>query len=471
MAKTRVVIVGAGSAGLAALKEAQRYTDDVLLIDHGSHGTTCASTGCMPSKALLEVAKAYAHAEWMGGAGIGGTDRLRPDIPRVLAHVRSLRDRFVQGPKRVFRELGERGVDGRARLLGATTVEVNGRRIEAERIILAPGSSPVIPDAMRGLGERILTTDSLFEQRDLPAELAVVGIGAGGAELAQAPGQLGIRVTAFDHGETVAGLTDPAVNADAVEALGRSMTLRLEDEVKLEATGDGGVRVVGAEAPLTVERVLLALGRRPNVDSLGLETLGVPLDDQGLPAVDARTLQIGDLPVYLAGDGNDDRPLLHEAADEGRLAAHHAINGDSACLARRVPLAIVFTSPNIARIGQGWSSVADKGVFIGEADFSEQARALMAGDNAGRLRLYANEEGRLLGAELATPAGEHLAHQLAGWIQEGRTVEQALQLPFYHPTVEEGLRTALQHARRGMETRRTQPDLPLCHEAVDWALA
>lgn len=470
MLKTQIAIVGAGTAGLAAFKEARRYTGDVLLIDHGSHGTTCARSGCMPSKALLEVAKAYAHAGWLEQAGVAGAGRLRPDIPRVLAHVRALRDRFVRGPQRIFRELGEHAIDGRARLLGPNALEVNGRRVEAGRIILAPGSSPVVPDAMRGLGERVLTTETLFEQRDLPAELAVVGLGPVGAELAQALGQLGIRVTAFSHGEMVAGLSDPAVNADAVETLGRSMTLRLGDRVSLEPAG-GSVRITGTASPLAVERVLLALGRRANVKGLGLETLGVALDEHGLPQVDPRTLRIGDLPVYLTGDGNGDRPVLHEAADEGRLAAHHALNGDGACLARRVPLVIVFTRPNIARIGQGWDELADRDILTGEADYSEQARALMAGENAGRLRLYASEDGRLLGAELAAPAGEHLAHMLAGWVQEGRTVQEALQLPFYHPTVEEGLRTALQHVRRGMEKRRTQPDLPLCHEAVDWALA
>ncbi len=471
MTTTRLAIVGAGTAGLAALKEAQRYTSDVLLLDPGPYATTCARTGCMPSKALLEVAKGYAARTWLAGAGVEGTERLRANLPQVLAHVRALRDRFVQGPVAAAEEPGERSIRGRVRLLAADTLDVSGQRIHAERIILATGSSPVIPEPMRQFGDYLLTTDTLFEQPDLPAELVVVGLGPVGAELGQALAQLGVRVTACNRSRHVGGLSDPAVNDAAVAELERSMTLRLGAEARLEAA-DSGVRVIAGDSSLTVAKVLLALGRRPNVADLGLENLGVPLDAQGLPDVDPRTLQIADLPVYLTGDANGDRPLLHEAADEGRLAAYHALNADSGCRARRTPLAIVFTSPNLARVGHGWSELPEDGVIVGAADFTDQARALMAGTNAGRLHVYAAaDSGRLLGAELATPAGEHLAHMLAGWIQDGKTLEQALQLPFYHPVIEEGLRSALQHARRQLGERRTQPNLPLCHEPVDWALA
>jgi dihydrolipoamide dehydrogenase len=136
-----------------------------------------------------------------------------------------------------------------------------------------------------------------------------------------------------------------------------------------------------------------------------------------------------------------------------------------------VPLGIVFTEPGAGRAGLSYHELPASGVITGASDFSQQARALMAGRNAGLLHLYVNaEDGRLLGAEAAMPDAEHLMHLIAWSIQQGLTVDAMLQMPFYHPTVEEGLRSALQSARRALQRRRSQPDLPLCRDAADWAL-
>ena len=162
---------------------------------------------------------------------------------------------------------------------------------------------------------------------------------------------------------------------------------------------------------------------------------------------------------------------MHEAADEGRIAAHHALDPEAECLARRTPLGIVFTEPGAGRAGLSHRELPASGVVTGAGDFSRQARALMAGRNAGLLHLYVDAgNGLLLGAEAVTPDAEHLLHLLAWSIQQGLTVDEMLQMPFYHPTVEEGLRGALQAARRELGERRRQPDLPLCRKAIDWAL-
>ncbi len=182
--KVDTVIVGAGSAGLSALREVRRYTDDFLVVNDGHWGTTCAAVGCMPSKALIEAAHAFHRRLTFEEFGIQGAEGLRADIPAVLARVRRMRDGFVKGPESVPDKLGDRAVSGRARLLGPGRLEVNGDEIEARAIILAPGSRPVVPGPWRNFGDRILTTDSLFEQDDLPRRIAVVGMGAIGVEMA-----------------------------------------------------------------------------------------------------------------------------------------------------------------------------------------------------------------------------------------------------------------------------------------------
>lgn len=468
--RVRIAILGAGTAGLTALKEARRHTEDVLLINDGPYGTTCARVGCMPSKALLEVAHAFGRRDWLAGAGVGGTMGLEADLAGVMAHVRVLRDRFTAGAVRLAQALGERNIHGRPRFLDAQTLEVDGERIHAEAVIIATGTRPIVPAAWRAVGDRLVTSDDIFELVSPGRRVGVVGLGPIGAELGQAFAQLGCEVHAFTQGGTVAGLSDPAVNASLLDALRRQMSIATEATVAVHP-GHEGVVLDDGTHPVTVDWVLASLGRQPNIDGLGLETLGIELDGRGMPAFDPATLRLGDLPIYIAGDVSGLRPLLHEAADEGRIAAYHALHPEAECLARRVPLGIVFTEPGAGRAGLAYHELPASGVVVGAGDFSRQARALMAGRNAGLLHLYVNDaDGRVIGAELATPDAEHLLHLLAWSIQQDLTVDEMLQMPFYHPTVEEGLRGALQAARRALSERRRQPDLPLCREAIDWAL-
>lgn len=470
MRRTQLIIIGAGTAGLTALKEAQRHTDDVILINDGPLGTTCARVGCMPSKALLAVAHDMDRREFLAEAGVTGTEGLDVDLPRVLEHVRGLRDRFVAGPIKAFNSLGDHSIAGRARFLDANTLEVNGERIATEATVIATGSRPILPGAWRAFGNRVITSDDLFEQRNLRRRVAVIGLGAVGCELGQGLAQLGLQVTGFTKGDKVAGLSDPAINEAMASALGRHIQVYRGGEARIDETESGALRVSAGEGSAEVDWVLAALGRRANLDGLDLEQLPGAMNSDGRPDLDTRTLRLGNLPIFIAGDVNGIRPLMHEAADQGRVAAYHALNPASECLTRRAPLAIVFTSPNGARVGLAHAELP-AGFVQGEADFSKQPRALMAGRNTGRLHVYAESAtGRLLGAEMAVPDGEHLAHLLAWVIQQGLTIDNALQLPYYHPVTAEGLRAALQHARRQLGQARAMPDLPLCREAADWAL-
>lgn len=475
--KTRLVIIGAGSAGLTALKEARRTTEDLLLINDGPYGTTCARVGCMPSKALLGPAHAYARRRFMAQAGIHGTERLAVDLPALLRHVRGLRDRFTAGSIELAHALGERNLQGRPRFLDAHALELNGQRIEFEAAIIATGSRPIVPapwtrlDKQDKRGKRILTSDDFFEQENLGRRVAVVGLGAIGVELGQALAQLGLEVIGLTRAQTVAGLSDPEVSDALVRSLREHMQVLTGVDVDLQAAGGDSLIVQAGAQRFEVDWVLASLGRRPNLEDLGLENLGVTLDARGMPAFHPQTLQLGELPIFIAGDVNGVRPLLHEAADEGRIAAYHALHGKSACLGRRVPLGIVFTEPNAAQVGAHLNELRKMDVVTGEADFSRQGRALMEGRNAGRLRVYLDSaDGRLLGAQLAAPDGEHLAHLLAWAMQQRLTVDEILQMPFYHPVVEEGLRSALQAARRALGQRRQLPDLPLCNEPAAWTL-
>ncbi|MCC6915687.1 dihydrolipoyl dehydrogenase [Nitrosomonas sp.] len=471
MHKFDVVIIGAGSAGLSALREIRKRTDNFLLINDGPWGTTCARVGCMPSKLLIEAANAFHRRISFDEFGITGADRLEVDNYRVLQRVRRLRDDFVASTLKTVRELGPRALSGRARILSPEAIRVNGEKYHTRKIIIATGSRPVVPESWRDLGERLLTTDTLFEQKTLPGSIAVIGMGPVGLEMAQALSRLGVHVTGFGSHAMIGGITDPLVNQIAVSLLSDEFPLYLGARANVAINPQNGLITVSTgDAEIKVESVLAALGRRPNIDEADLEALGVPLDEKGLPPVNPDTLQIADLPVFLAGDVNQRRPLLHEAADDGHIAGLNAVGEELICFKRRIPLAIVFSDPNIAVAGKSFHSLQQETIHAGEVNFSHQGRALSAQVNRGVLRVYAAaDSGRLLGAEMCAPAGEHLAHLLALAIGQSLTVRDLLRLPFYHPVLEEGLRTALRNLASKFPARH-ESDLAMCESFDSVAL-
>jgi dihydrolipoamide dehydrogenase len=275
--------------------------------------------------------------------------------------------------------------------------------------------------------------------------MAVIGLGALGIEFAQALAQLGIEVTAFGRGTRLAGLTDDKVNAAMRAVLDQELTLCTDGDAEL-SEADGGIAVSAGNTRVVVDKVLVAIGRRPNLQGIGLESLGVELDARGMPPWDPTTTRIGDLDVFLAGDANDHAALLHEATDEGYIAGFNAAADEPTCFTRRTPIGIVFAEPGIATVGQRHADIAPGTAFEGEVDFSHQGRSRVAQRNVGLLRIYAAREGgKLLGAEMCAPAAEHMVHLLALAIDRGLGVQDLLRLPFYHPVIEEGLRTALRH--------------------------
>ncbi|MBN1558030.1 MAG: dihydrolipoyl dehydrogenase [Lentisphaerae bacterium] len=467
MEKLDVVIIGAGSAGLSALRQVQRHTDRYRIVDNGPLGTTCARIGCMPSKALIHAARQFYDARTgFAARGIRGADGLVCELPAVLRHVREQRNRFAQAMAARTRELaGDRLVETPAVFESLHRLRLGDTPVETAVTVIATGGRPVVPRAWRTFGSRLLTSETIFEQDDLPARLAVVGLGPIGLELGQALQRLGRNVTGYDATQNVGGLTDPEVNAAAVSAVESEFPMHLGAEADVTAAENGLQVRTGDTHTVEVDAVIAAMGVRPNLDGLHIDRLGIDLDARGLPAFDCRTMQIGDLPLFVAGDASRCRPILHEALDEGFIAGRNATAGRAESYCRRVPLRIVFSEPQLAVAGLSRDEVRDRcpNAAIGETDFAEQSRAMIEDRAQGRLHVYADpDSGRLLGAEMACPGAEHLAHQLALMIQNGMTVAQALQAPYYHPTLEEGLRSALRDAQTKAAARPAPGELLLC---------
>ncbi len=266
-----------------------------------------------------------------------------------------------------------------------------------------------------------------------------------------------MRVRIFGRGGGVAGISDPEVRQAAVATFTAELALD-PDAVVNAVTRDGDAVAIrfmdgGVEKEERFDYLVAATGRRPNVDTLGLETTRLALDNRGAPAFDRFTMQCGDSHVFVAGDANGDIPLLHEAADQGRIAGDNAGRWpDIRAGLRRSPLAVVFTDPNVASVGRSFAALSSAGAdfAIGAVDFGDQGRSRVMLRSRGLLRVYAEHgTGLFLGAEMVGPRLEHIAHLLA-WAHQARmTVPDMLDMPFYHPVIEEGLRTAL----RDVQTR------------------
>jgi dihydrolipoamide dehydrogenase len=463
-----VAVIGAGTAGLRAWREARARTPRVALIDEGPGGTTCARVGCMPSKLLIAAADAAHGAAEAGGFGVHAGP-IRVDGRAVMARVRAERDRFTGFVTRDVEAFPEElRVRGRARLDGPNRVIVGDRVIHTRSIVVATGSRPIVPPNLRALGDRLAVNDDVFDWEDLPASLVVFGPGIIGLELGQALRRLGVRVRVFGLSGSVGPFVDPVIREEARRLFGAEFPLDPDVRGLEVRRVDDGVEVTfdAADGPRTerFERALCAVGRAPNVDGLGLESLGQPLGRFGLPPWDRETLQIGDLPVFLAGDVTGERALLHEATDEGTIAGRSAASWpDVSAGARRVPLAIAFTDPQMLTVGVSGDRLPSDAI-TGVVSFEDQGRSRVMRQNRGRLHVYAAADGRLLGAEGIGPRLEHLGHLLAWVVQLGLTADEALNFPFYHPVVEEGLRTALRDVSAQVTSRRVANDVATVRE-------
>lgn len=444
--RTDVAIIGAGSAGLYAMREVRQAGRSFVLIDHGPLGTTCARVGCMPSKVALHAGRLWAARKEI--AGVDGLDALSLDTARLWAALREQRDQFASRPEKAARSMaGDFLLEGPARFREAGVLEVslgeNVQIVRAGAVVIATGSRPVVPAWLATVAERTLTTEQLFELPVLPKRVGVLGLGAIGLEMGLALSRLGVEVIGADVANTVAGIVDPVIGERAVGRFMREITIWLGREVSVSTSGDE-VLMCSGERVARVDLLLAALGRRPNVDGLNLAAAGIEVDGRGLPKFDPATMQIGALPVFIAGDATGDRPLMHEAADEGAIAGYNAARSDITRFRRKVPLGMAFSDPDVAVVGARLDQLDAQSIVIGSAGGDSNGRARILGGEDSLLRVYADaHDGKLLGAAMVATGGEHIAHLLAWAIQRGETAQSLLQLPFYHPVVEELLQTAL----------------------------
>ncbi|WP_180117979.1 dihydrolipoyl dehydrogenase [Acinetobacter sp. YH12096] len=451
-----LIIIGAGTAGISAYKEAIKYTQNLLIINHGPWDTTCARVGCMPSKVLISSANRMHDIQHAQEVAL--TVDAKIDTSQIMTHVRQLRDRFTRATQKdVDRWEASHKISGFATFIDAHTIQVNGQQYQAKAFIVAVGSTPAYDQAWKeNLGERLITSDQIFELEQLPKSVAVIGSGVIALELAQALTRLNVNTTVFARSRKIGSLSSPILQKLAQEELSKELKLKFEilpehyslegDLVHLTYTEEN------VQKSLQVNYVLAATGRRTLLNTLGLERISAEFKDiKNLP-INPHTKQLADYPIFIVGDAHTNTPIQHEAAHEGKFTVQNCLNFPQIkSIKTLTPLGILFSTPQMATIGQSYKQLQDKNTefVIGFVSYEKQGRAIVAAKNKGAAEVYVDTINHtLLGAELFCAEAEHLAHLLAWMISEELSIHEILDKPFYHPTLEEGLRTALKHARR-----------------------
>lgn len=454
-----VAIIGAGTAGMTAYRAAIAHTQNVLVIESGVYGTTCARVGCMPSKLLIAAAEISHQIDNSAQFGID-VDAKTINGERVMARVKSERDRFVGFVEEAVDNWpAEHKLAGKAVFTGPNELLVDDHtKVIAERIVIAAGSRPMVPGPWYDLGDRLLINDDVFAWDDLPDSVAVVGTGVIGMEISQALSRLGVRTHLLGVGNQFGPISDPIINSAMKDVLESELQLSADAFVESVKRTPDGVELSYSEAGeiqvAHYDYLLAATGRRSNLDSLNLEAAGLELDEMGVPEFDDATGQITGTSIFIAGDVSNAHPLLHEAADDGKIAGDNAGRFPEVRVRpRRSALSVVFTDPQIMLAGATFSELTNSNIpfSVGEVSFEDQGRSRVMAKNKGVLRVYGEQgTGRFLGAEMVGPAAEHIGHLLSWSVQHGLTVQQMLDSPFYHPVIEEGLRTALRQLSRDL---------------------
>lgn len=438
-----LVVIGAGSAGLTAARVGRALVARVALVERGRIGGDCTWTGCVPSKALLQVAELahrMRHADRLGLAP--HADPI--DLQQVMASVHATIDRVyaLETPDILTRQ-GITVIAGLARFVDAHALDVDGRRVHGRRFIICTGSRPALP-AIPGLAECVpLTSETIFDLRVLPERLVVLGAGAVGIELAQAFARLGSAVTVIEQAEHILPMADPEASAVLAAALRvEGLVLRTGTQVERVEQAGSGVRVACNGVWIEADRLLVATGRRPNIAELDLGRPGIQCTEAGI-LVDEH-LRTSRRHIYAAGDATGGPFFTHYAGWQGFRAARNALlPGRAGGIKAAVPW-VVFTDPQVGQVGLTEAQARTGGIrpTIQRWPVDRIDRAQTMGEDTGFIKLIARSNGTLLGATVVTRAADELTNELALAVERRLTFADLASIMHTYPTYGIGLQQA-----------------------------
>ena len=439
-----LLVIGGGPGGYVAALHAAGLGLDVTLVERHRLGGVCLQHGCIPSKAWISAAADYHRAQGLAELGLP-LERGEPDIRRLRDFTRQTVERLTNGVATLLKARHVHVVQGTARLIGPTSAEVEGpegRQIHHFRhAILATGSRALEPEGLKADQKQVILPQGFFELEALPDHLVIVGAGYIGVELGMAAARLGGRVTMIEAlPRALSGLSPSLVEPVLRRMKQLGIELRLGARIESVQRGAGGVglslAVEGGKAEVSGDVVLLAVGRRPNVEEIGLEAVGLPAE--GFIAVDEQLRTA--LPSILAvGDVTGPPLLAHRAEAQGRVAAEVAAGRPAAFAPQAMP-AVVYSDPEIAVAGLSFEQAEALGHKVARGRFPLRAlgRALAGRAGDGFAEVYADEaSGVLLGGAIVGEHASDLISELVLALEMGATLEDIADTVHPHPTFSE----------------------------------
>ncbi|MFT3925316.1 MAG: FAD-containing oxidoreductase [Myxococcales bacterium] len=446
------IVIGAGQAGPPLVGRLSQAGMTVALIERALVGGTCVNTGCMPTKAMVASAYAAHLARRARDFGVVLEGPVGVDFPRVMArkegvsrNARSSLERWLAGLS------GCTLLRGHARFVSAHEVRVNDEVIGADRIFLNVGARAFVPD-MPGV-DRVpyLTNTSLLKLEQLPRHLVVVGGSYVGLEFAQMFRRFGSEVTVVERGERLIQHEDPDVS-DCVKFILENEGIRLRlgaTCLRLESRGKQdvwvGVQCAEGEPGVLGSHVLLAVGRRPNTDDLGLEKAGVERDAKGYVKVDD-TLRTSASNIWALGDCNGKGAFTHTSYNDFEILAANLLDGGQRKVSDRIPAHALYIDPPLGRAGMSESEARKTGkhIRVGIRPMTRVGRAIEKGETQGFMKMVVDADSeQILGAAILGPGGDEAIHSVLDTMIARAPYSVLKQAMHIHPTVSELVPTVL----------------------------
>jgi len=448
VSRVDLAVLGAGPGGYVAAIRAAQLGLSVAVIEADRLGGVCLNWGCIPSKALLTGAELVEnltrHGETFGVTASGVT----LDYGKLIDHSRKTADRLAKGVESLFKKNRIRWIRGRGRLAGPGAVDVEGgERVEARHVLLATGSTEWVPPGVEVDGERVLTSREALASRRCPERLVVVGAGAVGVEFAYVYAMYGAKVTVLE----MAAQMLPGADPELADVLRREFR-RKGIEVRLGARFEGakhegaGVRVAlstekGAEE-IAADQLLVAIGRRPLSEGIGLEEAGVSLDRRGFVQVDerSRTAAAG---VLAIGDLAGGPLLAHKASEEGIAAVEFLAERRTLPLDHATIPSCIYAQPQVAWIGLGEAQARERfgdELRVGRFPFTASGKALAAAHSAGFVKILAEPRfGQIVGAHVVGAGATELVAEIGLAMTLEATTSEIAATCHAHPTLSEAI--------------------------------
>ncbi|TBY50222.1 FAD-containing oxidoreductase [Rhizobium leguminosarum] len=441
------IVIGAGQAGPSLAARMVEKGMKVALIERKFLGGTCVNAGCMPTKTLVASARA-AHVARSGaayGVNIGGAIAIDMKVVRARAETVTMNARngligWLGGMD------GMSVIYGHARFEGPKTVRVNGETLTAPRIFLNVGARPVIPE-LPGIHDiDYLTSTSIIQLDTLPRHLAVIGGSYIGLEFAQMYRRFGAEVSVIEHGPKLASREDEDIS-DAIADILRAEGIGVHTDAGniAFAKNGNGVSVTAGAATIDASHVLIATGRTPNTDDLGLDAAGVATDKRGFITVDDG-LATNVEGIWALGDCNGHGAFTHTSYNDFEIAAANLLDGDDRKVSSRIPAYALYIDPPLGRVGMTEKQARESGrkIMVSTRPMSRVGRATERGETRGFMKVIADAETKqILGAAILGIEGDEVIHGLIDAMNAGTTYPALQWAVPIHPTVSELIPTLL----------------------------